>query len=219
MKFKSIIFDMDGLLVDSERIWTIVERKILEKRGKVWDIEIQGAMVGMRVSDYVPVMLESYGLHNDTAEALYTELVDSMIAAMYEDLVAKPGAMEIVEYVADKNIPCAIASSSPQELIDAVVDSLGWREILSVHASGEEVENGKPQPDVYLLAAKRMGMDTADCLALEDSPNGARAALAAGMTCYAVPDLEHTKPEKFADITPHVFTTLHDVRAHLSNHS
>lgn len=211
MTFEAIIFDMDGLLVDSETVWMECEQALLAKRGKKWDFSIQGHLVGMRVEDYMQPMIEGYGLENDTPKALRDELVDMMCELIPHKVLAKPGAHEMIAYVSQHKLPCAIASSSPTAIINAIVNSQGWAEVLHTHASGEEVVNGKPAPDVYLLAAERISVDPATCLALEDSPNGARAAVAAGMICYAVPDLAHTQPERFKGVTPHVFQDLYQV--------
>ncbi|MBZ0287226.1 MAG: HAD-IA family hydrolase, partial [Anaerolineae bacterium] len=111
----------------------------------------------------------------------------------------------------EQAIPTAIASSSPKAIIDAILKAQGWDTLFSVRCSAEDEARGKPAPDVYLRAAERLGINPGDCLALEDSPNGARAAVAAGMTCYAVPDTKHISSHAFDGITPHVFRSLHEV--------
>jgi HAD superfamily hydrolase (TIGR01509 family) len=216
MNFEAIIFDMDGLLVDSETVWMECEQTVLAKRGKQWDFHVQGHLIGMRIRDYMQPMIEGYGLEDDTPESLADDLITTMVGLILHKVVAKPGAHEMIAYVSERGLPCAIASSSPLAIINAIVDSQGWRDVLHIHASGEEVVHGKPAPDVYLLAAERIGVNPLRCLALEDSPNGARAAVAAGMTCYAVPDLAHTQPERFDGVTPHLFNSLHDVHQTLA---
>jgi beta-phosphoglucomutase-like phosphatase (HAD superfamily) len=96
-------------------------------------------------------------------------------------------------------------------IIDATVNAQGWNRYFHTHVCGDDVAEGKPAPDIYLEAACRLGFDPAVCLALEDSPTGARAAVAAGLTCYAVPDPSHTTPAAFAKVTPHVYHSLHQV--------
>ncbi len=127
-----------------------------------------------------------------------------------------PGAIEMIQYVVEQGIPTAIASSSPGIIIESVVSSQGWDKFIPVRCSAEHLLAGKPEPHVYLEAAKALDIAPMNCLALEDSPIGARAAVAAGMTCYAVPDLSHTRVEAFAGVTEHVFDTLHHVLERLT---
>lgn len=96
-------------------------------------------------------------------------------------------------------------------IIDVTLGSQGWDEVFAVRCSAEDDKRGKPAPDVYLRTAHTLGIEPSACLALEDSPTGARAAVAAGMTCYAVPDPVHTDPDAFKDVTPHIFSDLNAV--------
>ncbi len=210
---QAIIFDMDGLLVDSERLWKIAETQWLADRGATYSEEKHAPFIGMALSEFVPNVKEVYEL-NDDVDTLITELIDRVTALIKADTQPQPGASEIVDFVVAHNIPYAIASSSPMPIIHATIGSQPtWKDRFTVRCSADEVENGKPAPDVYLLAAERLGVDPTQCIALEDSPNGSRAAVAAGMACFSVPDLSHTKLEDFADITPHIFGTLHEALA------
>ena len=209
---KAVIFDLDGLLVDSEHVWHIEESRMIEERGKEYTPEIRDQVVGLRVDACLAFLKETYQF-SDTVEELYAELMERFIKRIPGLVKAKPGAHEIVEYVHTHDIPTAIASSSPLEIINAEVDAQGWGKYFTVRCTAEDDLNGKPHPDVYLRAAKTIGVDPAACIALEDSPNGARAAVAAGMICYAVPDASHSRPEVFEGITPHVFTDLHEALA------
>lgn len=213
-EFDAVIFDMDGLLVDSERVWMICESAMLARRGKVWDKNIQQKLIGMRMNDFLAGMIREYGLTDD-ADVLEKEVLDQMCGLVGEKVVANPGAAELIAYLAEAGIPCSIASSSPLVVIHSIVETQGWSDYFPVRVSGEEVAQGKPSPDVYVETAQRMGVSPHRCLALEDSPNGARAAVAAGMTCYAVPDRWHTSPDMFDGVTPYVFDSLHDVLTHL----
>jgi HAD superfamily hydrolase (TIGR01509 family) len=139
-----------------------------------------------------------------------------MLELVPHQVQPRPGARELVDYVTQHNIPRAIASSSPLEVIDAIVLSQGWGDILQIRCSADHEQHGKPAPDVYLRAAEKLNFPPSDCLALEDSPTGARAAVAAGMVCFAVPDPSHTHVDAFEGITPYVFDSLHAVRAALS---
>jgi beta-phosphoglucomutase-like phosphatase (HAD superfamily) len=150
---------------------------------------------------------------SESVEALAQDVTNRMLTLIPHKVHAQPGAKVLVSYVARHNIPCAIASSSPPNIIDAMVQAQNWEQVFTVRCSAESEAHGKPAPDVYLTAARQLGIDPARCLALEDSPNGARAAVAAGMTCYTVPDPSHSSPAAFAGITPHVFSDLHAVLA------
>lgn len=214
---KAIIFDMDGLLVDSERLWKKAETAMLADRGRVYDDHKHEPFIGMAMPEFLANIREVYEL-NDTVEALRVELIDRLKAIIAHETLPQPGALEIVDYVITQGIPYGIASSSPLAVIEATVGSQpAWEGAFKVRASADEVENGKPAPDVYLLAAERLGIDPIDCWAFEDSPNGARSAIAAGITCFAVPDPSHATPEKFKGVTPYVFDTLHDVLTKLKS--
>lgn len=213
--FNAIIFDMDGLLVDSETVWAEAELRLLGARGKTYDdTHPRDELIGLRIDEFLDKLCATFNI-DESPKSLYDELVEDMLQLIPERVMTKPGAPEMLEYLQLRNIPCAIASSSPQSIIEAVVAAQGWGDVLPVRVSAEAVARGKPAPDVYLEAARRLGVSPARALALEDSPNGARAAVAAGMTCYAVPDLFHSPVTAFDGITPYVFDSLHTVLAGL----
>lgn len=209
---EAIIFDMDGLLLDSEKLWKIAETELLADRGAQYSDEKHEPLIGMGMSEFIPGLKQTYELDDDL-DTLHDELIERIHRIVKaHDTEPQPGAFEIVDYVVAQKLPYAIASSSPLSLIHATIGSQArWDGLFPVRTSAEEVPNGKPAPDVYLLAAERIGVTPEKCLALEDSPNGARAAVAAGMTCFAVPDQSHSHPERFNGVTPHVFASLHDV--------
>jgi sugar-phosphatase len=207
---KAIIFDMDGLLVDSETVWSVAEDELFAARGLVISREARKEIVGLRIDEFMSKLRAIYQLPESVPD-LVAELEQRMLKKIPELVKPQPGARELVAYVTEKGIPCAIASSSPMIIIEATVQAQRWDPPFSVRCSAEFEERGKPAPDVYLRAAERIGVAPTDCLALEDSPNGARAALAAGMLCYAVPDLTHSSAAAFNGITPHVFDNLHQV--------
>ena len=214
-QYKAIIFDMDGLLVDSEKIWHIAEIELVEARSHKYREDVRIQLIGLRMSDFMKIIRKAYNL-DETVEELNAELVQRMQRLIPTEEV-HPGAQEIIDYVSANDIPHAIASSSSKNIIDAILEFHGWSDKFTVRCSAEDDANGKPAPDVYIRTAKVIEIAPADCLALEDSPNGARAAVAAGMTCYAVPDSSHSGPEDFEGITPHIFGSLHDVLAHLKS--
>lgn len=209
-KPQAIIFDMDGLLVDSESTWFVAETEVIEARGYVYTKEVRAHVVGKRMDEFLVALHEIYNFQ-DSLDSLMSEITERMMRLIPVHTKPQPGAHEIVSYVQQSGIPTAIASSSPMTIIDAIVQSQGWESVFQVRCTADDEAFGKPAPDVYLRAAERLGVKPVDCLALEDSPNGARAAVAAGMTCYAVPDASHSDRHAFDGITPHVFHSLHEV--------
>ena len=214
---QAVIFDMDGLLVDSEPVWHHVENAMLQARGKSWELETQKHLIGMRMSDFWARMCSAYQLAEAPA-VLIAEATNRMVEVIPREVTPRPGADELLAYFHGRGVRMAIASSSPMPIIDAVVESRRWARYFQVWVSGDEVANGKPAPDIYLETARRMNVSAHDVLTLEDSRNGARAAVAAGMICYAVPDPTHNSPADFEGVTPHIFDSLHDVLSALEPH-
>ncbi len=208
---EAIIFDMDGTLVDSEKLWQIVETNLLAAYGATYDPGIQGQNVGLDTRKYVEALRVDYNLDVDW-QTLYDDLIARMTARIATESTPMPGAQAMIDWVKEKGYPHAIASSSPVAIIDATVNAVpGWAAFFTVRCSAEHVPHGKPDPDVYLFAADKLGVDPTQCITFEDSRNGARAAVAAGMTCFAVPDTFHTPADAFGEITPLVYNDLHAV--------
>lgn len=213
---KAIIFDMDGTLVDSEVIWDIAEREMFADMGHEYNEEIREQVIGLRLDEFFEKLISIYGLEQSVDE-LQAELIDRMLKKIPEMVEQKQGAQALIEWTANQpDMKYCIASSSPMSIIKATVDAQNWTTLIPKLYTADDVEKGKPAPDVYLFAAEELGVAPEDCIAIEDSPNGARSAIAAGMTCYVVPD-SHSSPEKFKDITPHVFNTLDEILAKLQN--
>lgn len=184
---RGIIFDMDGLLIDSEIVWQKVEADLLATHGSTFDMEIARKHMGMRIDEAAAVMVQEYGLSCDPIH-FSSQLVDALLFEFDINLDLMPGAAEIMEQAATLGVPVAIASSSPMRVVEHVVNRFAWRPIVAFLCAGDEVARGKPSPEVFILAAERMGVAPVHCLVLEDSVNGARAAKAAGMRCIAVPN-------------------------------
>ena len=215
MNIDAIIFDMDGLLVDSERVWHVAESAMMVARGVEYGDDVREAIVGKRMDEFLTYLRDYYGFE-ETVAVLSDELHRRVLKLIETEVKAQPGAQAVIDFVRDNGIPHAIASSSSMRVINATLASQGWNTLFEIRCTAEDEPLGKPAPDVYLTAARKLGFAPERCLALEDSPNGARAAVAAGMTCLAVPDLSHTRREAFAGITPHVFDDLHAVVAYLN---
>jgi sugar-phosphatase len=201
-----IIFDLDGLLIDSEPVWGIAEDQVLQRYGKRWDAEIARRHIGLRVDEATGIMIREYGLKTD-AHHLATEIYDTMMELLAEATVIMPGADKTIQLMHQRGYTLGIASSSAQSYIESVVDRLGWGGYLAVLASGDSVPRGKPAPDVYLLAAERLGVYPQHCLALEDSLNGAKAAQSAGMRTVVIPGHEFTPPQ-FQGVADVIYPSL-----------
>src|SRR5215213_7340925 len=155
---QAVIFDMDGLLVDSEPVWAVAESAMMTQRGKQTDPEIQRNLVGLRMNDFLTAMIDAYSM-TDRLEDLHTEIVDRMITLIPGEVRPRPGAPELLVWLEARGIPCAIASSSGMAIINAVVTAQGWDRYFKTHVSGDDVAHGKPAPDIYLEAARQLGID------------------------------------------------------------
>ena len=183
---EAVVFDMDGVLVESEEVWDAVRERYVREQGGRYDAETQRAMMGMSSPEWSRFLHERAGVP-DTPDEIAAEVVRRMLAAYRSHLPLIPGAAAAVERLAAR-WPLAVASSSNRPLIDAVLEIAGLRRFFAATVSSEEVARGKPAPDVYLEAARRLGVDPARCAAVEDSHNGIRSASAAGMRVLALPN-------------------------------
>jgi HAD superfamily hydrolase (TIGR01509 family) len=190
----AIVFDLDGVLVDSEPVWDEVRRAVVAERGGRWTAEATTAMQGMSTPEWAEY-LTTLGAAG-SADALARTVVAAMADRYRAHVPLLPGAVEAVTDLSGR-WPLAVASSSPPDLIGVVLAAAGVADRFRVTVSSEEVARGKPAPDVYLAAADRLGVEPAGCLAVEDSANGLRSAAAAGMTVVAVPN-PHFPPTRDA---------------------
>ena len=211
MKFAALIFDMDGLLVDSEPVWHEVETEMIESCGYTYTDEVRELTIGVRVDEFAAIIHRHYPKVAATPAAVAETLLQRIISLPRAKIKARPGADAIIRYAAENNIPRAIASSSTQAVIEHFIGILGWDDLLPQRYSAQFVARGKPAPDIYLHAAAQIGIAPPLCLALEDSRAGTQAALQAGMTCFTVPDLSHSSLSDFEDLNPHLFESLHSV--------
>lgn len=179
-----MIFDLDGVLIDSEQVWDEVRQDFAARHGGVWTPEATRAMQGMSTPEWGSYLVSAVGVRLTPSEAS-AGVIAEMEKAYATHLPVIPGAVDAVRAVASR-FPVAIASSAPAVLIKVFLDVTGLP--VPVAVSSEECAAGKPSPDVYLLAASRLGVEASSCYAVEDSTNGLRAALAAGMTVLAVPN-------------------------------
>jgi HAD superfamily hydrolase (TIGR01509 family) len=191
----AVVFDLDGVIVDSEQVWADVREQYVHEAGGTYGPTATRDMMGMSSSEWSRYMADRLGVPG-TPEEINAAIVERMLARYGERPPLIPGAVEAVRRVGAR-FPLAIASSSNRELIDAVVAAAGLADLFAVRVSSEEVARGKPAPDVYLEAARRLGVDPAACGAVEDSHNGIRAAKAAGMRVVAIPN-PHFPPDEEA---------------------
>jgi HAD superfamily hydrolase (TIGR01509 family) len=184
---EAVIFDLDGVLVDSETVWNDARRELTEAGGGSWRDDAQRAMMGLSSVEWSRYMREELGVQM-SAEAISATVVERVERLYRERLPLLPGAREAVTSLASR-WPLAIASSANRSIIALVLELAGLADCFQAAVSSEEVDRGKPAPDVYLEAARRIGRDPASCAAVEDSANGLRAAAAAGMRVIAIPNL------------------------------
>ncbi len=183
---EAVVFDMDGVLVDTEQVWDEVREALVRERGGRWHEGAQAAMMGMSSVEWSRYMHDELGLA-EPPEEINREVVRRMLLRYRERLPLLDGAVAAVERLAAA-FPLGLASSSNRPLIDAVLDAAGIAERFAATVSSEEVPRGKPAPDVYLEAARRLDVAPERCVAVEDSANGLRSAHAAGMRVLALPN-------------------------------
>jgi HAD superfamily hydrolase (TIGR01509 family) len=207
----AVVFDLDGVIVDSEHVWDEVRRQLAEERGGRWNDRASRDMMGMSSVEWSRYMHDVIGLE-ESPEEINDEVVRRLEATYRERLPLIPGAVEAVRALAARR-PLGLASSSNRELIDLVLEVSSLDRSFRVTVSSEEVARGKPAPDVYLEAARRLGAAPERCAAVEDSEKGILSGKAAGMRVIAIPN-PHFPPaaealeaadvvlESIAELTP-----------------
>jgi HAD superfamily hydrolase (TIGR01509 family) len=183
---EAVIFDLDGVLIDSEPSWNAAKEALVRQRGGRWRDEAPEVMMGMSSPEWAAYLHDELGVPMDT-DAISDDVVHRMMGAYRRELPLLPGAEKAVRALAAR-WPLGLASSSNREVIDLVLELSGFGDCFRVAVSSEEVERGKPAPDVYLAVAGALGADPTRCVAIEDSSNGLRAAAAARMGVVAVPN-------------------------------
>jgi HAD superfamily hydrolase (TIGR01509 family) len=188
---EAVVFDLDGVLLDSEQVWDEVREQLVKERGGRWHERAQTEMMGMSSSEWSRYMHNELGVP-DPPEEISADVVRRLEEIYRKRLPLIDGANEAVERLAAR-WPLGLASSSNREVIDLVLDLSGLARFFRVTVSSEEVPRGKPAPDVYLEAARSLGVPPERCAAVEDSHNGIRSAKAAGMRVIAIPN-QHYPP-------------------------
>jgi HAD superfamily hydrolase (TIGR01509 family) len=186
---EAVVFDVDGVLIDSEPVWERVRRGFVAERGGRWPDDAQDQIMGMSTAEWSRYLSEESGV-GLAPEQVAGLVVAAMTAEYLTHLPLLPGAVGAVRALSGQ-WRLAVASSAPKSLIEAVLDASGLRACFAASVSSEEVTRGKPAPDVYLEATARLGVPPGKCAAVEDSSNGLRSAAAAGLTVIAVPRPEY----------------------------
>jgi HAD superfamily hydrolase (TIGR01509 family) len=213
-RIEAVVFDMDGVLVDTEHLWDEVREALTEEWGGRYTPEAQEAMMGMSSPEWSRYLHEVVGLR-EPPEVINAEVVRRMLERYEMDLPVVPGAVEAVRRLAREGYRLAVASSSNRELIDGVLRRLELSELFEVTVSSEEVARGKPAPDVYLETAHRLGLPPGRCAAIEDSASGIRAAHAAGMRVIAYPNRHYPPAANVLALAEQVLAGLDDLSGSL----
>lgn len=208
-----VVFDMDGVLVDTEQVWDEVREGLVRERGGRWHERAQAEMMGMSSPEWSRYMSEDLGL-GSPPEEINDEVVRRMLLRYRDELPLLDGAVAAVERLAAA-FPLALASSSNRPLIDAVLDAARLDGRFAATVSSEEVPRGKPAPDVFLEAARRLGVTPERCAAIEDSANGLRAAHAAGMRVVALPNPHYPPAEDARALADAVAGSLDELTVEL----
>jgi HAD superfamily hydrolase (TIGR01509 family) len=189
----AVIFDLDGVLLDSEQRWNESKEALVREAGGAWRDEAPTVMMGMSSHEWSAYLRDDLGVPLE-ADAISRDVVRRMEDGYRAGLPLLPGADEAVRALAAR-WPLGLASSSNREIIELVLELAGFADAFRVALSSEEVERGKPAPDVYLEVARRLGAAPGRCVAIEDSSNGLRSAAAAGMAVIAVPNPHYPPAE------------------------
>ena len=207
-----MIFDVDGLLVESEEYWNRARRDYVAAYGRVWTDADQRNVMGLNSVEWAHYIRTHFDV-DVPDEELIADVKERLLGLYREHVPVLPGAVEAVRMLAPL-YPLGVASSSPRTIIEAVLVSLGIRALFAAVVSSDEVTRGKPSPDVYLEAARQLGVDPLQVAVFEDSLNGVRAAKAAGMMVIGVPNRQFGAPgdAAAADV---VLPSLEDFRPDL----
>jgi HAD superfamily hydrolase (TIGR01509 family) len=210
VKIEAVVFDLDGVLVQSEELWDEARRELARDAGVEWPDGATDAMMGMSSKEWSRYVHEEVGVPS-SPEEINRGVVERLEARYRSDLPWIPGAREAVERMAGA-YPLGLATSSNREIVDIVVEVGGFEDMFAVTVSSEEVERGKPAPDVYLECARRMQVDPKRCAAIEDSTNGLLSAAAAGMRVVAIPNDAHPPAARGLAEADVVLDSIEDLR-------
>ena len=195
---RAVVFDLDGLLVNTESLYVEVGRRILARRGRTFPQELIDRMMGRPTPVAIELMIAYHGLSDSVeaiireSDALFPELLDERLAPM-------PGAESLLQSLAQHDVPCAMATGSRRHFVDMVLERTGWHGRFRFILSAEDVRRGKPAPEIYETASSRLELPPSNVLVLEDSRQGCEAAVGAGTFAVAVPG-SHSRHQTFPDV-------------------
>jgi HAD superfamily hydrolase (TIGR01509 family) len=203
---EAVVFDLDGVILQTEEVWDEVRGRYIIERGGRYDEQAQRAMMGMSAPEWSRFLHEDAGVR-DEPDAINRAVVELMLEEYRRELPLLPGAVEAVRRVAE-SFPLALASSSNRAIFEEALELAGLTDCFRATVSSEEVQRGKPAPDVYLEAARRLGVAPESCVAVEDSHAGIRSASSAGMRVIAIPNASYPPDEGALELVDAVVGSL-----------
>jgi len=206
---EAVVFDLDGVIVDSEPVWEQVRRQVVAEHGGRWAPDAQQRLMGMSTGEWARYLSRDLGV-GLPPETVAATVIEGMRARYREGVPLMPGAARAVRALAGR-WPLGLASSSPPALIDAVLDGAGLRKCFTVALSTEQVQRGKPAPDIYLAVTARLGRPPGVCAAVEVSTNGLLSAASAGLQVIAVPHPRYPPQPAALRAAEVVLTSLDDL--------
>ncbi len=193
MNYQAAIFDMDGLLLDTERVCMRVFQEACEVQKLPFYEEVYLSIIGRNAAGIETIFRKAYGSELDRLHQEWRSRYNAVV--MHQAIPVKHGVVELLEWLKQQNVPTAVATSTAKEVAKVKLELAGLSQYFDNLTTGCEVTNGKPDPEIYLLAANRLNVEPTKCLAFEDSNNGVRAAIAANMSTYQIPDLVEPSEE------------------------